>query len=173
MENTLSNKDDFDLLKAGDFVVYPSHGVGRFLGYETTEALGFSCRFVVIDFPSEKMTLRIPCERAKNAGLRRLYSDEMAHEAFQILSIPIGKSKKVIWGRRAQEYESRINSGDLASLATVLRELYERQFSCDQSYSERQIYQLAIQRFVREYALVFKIPEEKAVEAVEKQLKAA
>ena len=148
--------------KSGDFVVYPTHGVGQIKGVETQEIAGQELQLFVVEFAKEKMTLRVPVTKAKTSGLRRLSSRK-------------GRSrvKRTMWSRRAQEYEAKINSGDPVSIAEVVRDLHRNAGQPDQSYSERQIYQAAFERLVREFAAIERIDEETAVERLEKGLKAA
>ncbi len=160
-----------NLIKVGSYVVYPAHGVGKLVNIETHDIAGVSVQFYVIDFEREKMTLRLPPHKAQQAGLRVLSSPDDMTRIFQVLSIR-SKPKRAMWGRRAQEYENKINSGDPLALAEVIRELYGRNLETDQSYSERQIYQTALERLTREIAIVQKIGEQEAVHMLEERLKA-
>jgi CarD family transcriptional regulator len=150
----------------GDFVVYPAHGVGRVAGIETHTIAGQEVTLYAITFEKERMTLKVPVGKAKNSGLRRLSSRDRIKEALETLQ---GKSKirRVMWSRRAQEYEAKINSGDPVSIAEVVRDLYRGTEQSDQSYSERQIYQAALERLARELAAVERIDEMKATERLE------
>ncbi len=156
----------------GDYVVYPTHGVGRIKGVETQEIAGQKLKLFVIDFSKEKMTLRVPVAKASTAGLRRLSTRKVMDSALRTLK---GRSrvKRTMWSRRAQEYEAKINSGDPVLIAEVVRDLHRNAGQPDQSYSERQIYQAAFERLVRELAVVEKIDEDSAVERLEKVLIAA
>ncbi len=156
----------------GDYVVYPTHGVGRIKGVETQEIAGQKLKLFVIDFSKEKMTLRVPVAKASTAGLRRLSTRKVMDSALKTLK---GRSrvKRTMWSRRAQEYEAKINSGDPVLIAEVVRDLHRNAGQPDQSYSERQIYQAAFERLVRELAVVEKIDEDSAVERLEKVLIAA
>ncbi len=158
--------------KSGDFVVYPTHGVGQIKGVETQEIAGQELQLFVVEFAKEKMTLRVPVTKAKTSGLRRLSSRKVMDSALKTLK---GRSrvKRTMWSRRAQEYEAKINSGDPVSIAEVVRDLHRNAGQPDQSYSERQIYQAAFERLVREFAAIERIDEETAVERLEKVLKAA
>lgn len=160
------------LFKEGDYVVYPAHGVGRVVGHETQAVGDIEVQLVVVSFEKDRMTLRLPLARAKAAGLRPLSTSEDMTQALQMLSIRT-KSRRTMWSRRAQEYEAKINSGDPKSIAEVIRDLYRATTQSDQSYSERQIYQAAMERFVRELAAVEKIDETSAVQKLEGFLKAA
>ena len=156
----------------GDHVVYPAHGVGKLVCIESHEIAGTEIKLLVIDFEREKMTLRIPMTKAYNSGLRALSSIQDMESLLKTLSIK-ARPKKIMWGRRAQEYENKINSGDLNSLADVLRELYDRNGDIDQSYSERQIYQVALERLTRELTIVAAVDEKSAVQMIEQHLSAA
>ncbi|HSK39341.1 MAG TPA: CarD family transcriptional regulator [Arenibaculum sp.] len=159
----MTSKPDF---AAGDFVVYPAHGVGRVAGIETHTIAGQEVTLYAITFEKERMTLKVPVGKARNSGLRRLSSKDRIKEALDTLQ---GKSKirRVMWSRRAQEYEAKINSGDPVSIAEVVRDLYRGTEQSDQSYSERQIYQAALERLARELAAVERIDEIRATERLE------
>ena len=153
----------------GDSVVYPVHGVGKIERIETVAIAGFSVTTYVITFEKERMTLKVPVSKAKASGLRKLSSRERVKSAMETLT---GKAqvRRVMWSRRAQEYEAKINSGDLVSLAEVVRDLHRAADQPEQSYSERQIYQAAIERLAREVAAVEKIDEAEATERLENAL---
>lgn len=163
---------DLSQLEKYDYVVYPAHGVGQFIGRETHEFGENKVELFVINFDKERMTLRLPVKKAENAGLRPLSSKEMIQKALDTLKIKT-KQKRLMWSRRAQEYETKINSGNPCSIAEVIRELYRNQSETDQSYSERQIYHAAIDRLARELAAIEKIDEQLAIEKVEDILQAA
>lgn len=156
----------------GDFVVYPTHGVGKVVGVEEQEIAGRELRLFVIRFDSERMTLRVPVEKVKAAGLRKLCSRQQMGLALSTLR---GRSRvsRAMWSRRAQEYAAKINSGDPISIAEVVRDLHRNADQPDQSYSERQIYEAALDRLVRELAAVEKIDREAATQRLEELLKAA
>jgi len=156
----------------GDFVVYPTHGVGKIHGIETQEIAGQSLSVFVIHFEKDRMTLRVPVGKAKNSGLRRISTRKEMDAALAKLK-GRSRAKRTMWSRRAQEYEQKINSGDPASIAEVVRDLYRNVGQPEQSYSERQIYQAALDRLVREFAAVEKIDENTAVQRVEEMLSAA
>lgn len=158
--------------KAGEYVVYPAHGVGKLIGNEFHDNSGHQLELLVINFDKERMTLRLPVAKAKAAGLRPLCTHEDMKKALDTLTVRT-KQKRTMWSRRAQEYENKINSGDPCSIAEVIRELYRHQSDTDQSYSERQIYQAAIERLARELAAVEQIDENAAVNKMESILKAA
>jgi CarD family transcriptional regulator len=164
-------KDNNDFL-TGDFVVYPSHGVGKITSLETQHISGYDLKVFVISFEKDRMTLRLPIGKARSAGLRKLSTPTEMKAALAKLR---GKTraKRTMWSRRAQEYEAKINSGDPASIAEVVRDLYRNAGQADQSYSERQIFQAAMDRLVREFAAVEKIDEATATKKLEELLQAA
>jgi CarD family transcriptional regulator len=145
----------------GDFVVYPTHGVGRILGTETREVAGIELEMLVVRFEQDRMTLRVPMEKAKTLGLRTLSSSKQMDQAITTLR---GKARvrRTMWSRRAAEYETKIKSGDPVSIAEVVRDLHRRTNQSEQSYSERQMYQAALERLAREYAAIEKIDQEVA-----------
>jgi len=154
---------------SGDFVVYPTHGVGKILGVEEHTIAGDTLELFVIDFKQDRMKLRVPVQKAKLSGLRRLSSRDRLKTAMNTLkSAP--RIKRTMWSRRAQEYETKINSGDPISIAEVVRDLFRNSDQHEQSYSERQIYQSALDRLAREFAAVDKVSEEKAVQKLESVL---
>lgn len=157
---------------AGDFVVYPAHGVGRFIKVEQQSVEGTSVDLFVIEFPKERMVLRIPSKKACASGLRTLSTKIDMEKALEVLAQK-SKQKKAMWSRRAQEYESKINSGDPCSIAEVIRDLFRMRNEVDQSYSERQVYQVALERLARELALIENIEEGDALTKLEQILRAA
>ncbi len=155
--------------EAGDYVVYPVHGVGKVERVETIAIAGFSVTTYVITFDKERMTLKVPVSKAKASGLRKLSTKDRVKSALETLT---GKAqiRRVMWSRRAQEYEAKINSGDLVQIAEVVRDLHRATDQPEQSYSERQIYQAAIERLAREVAAIEKIDEVKATAKLESVL---
>ena len=151
---------------AGDFVVFPAHGVGRVDGVETLQIAGQEVSLYAITFEKERMRLKVPISKAKSSGLRRLSSKERLKSALETLE-GRARVKRTMWSRRAQEYEAKINSGDPVSIAEVLRDLRRNADQSEQSYSERQIYQSALERLARELAAVEKIDEQKAAQRLE------
>ena len=145
-----SKKPDF---RPNDFVVYPAHGVGRIVSIERQEIAGISLELFVISFEKDKMTLRVPTHKATEVGMRSLSSPDMVSKALTTLK---GKArvKKAMWSRRAQEYEQKINSGDLIAIAEVVRDLHRTDDQREQSYFERQLYEAALDRLTREVAAV-------------------
>jgi len=165
-------KDKDSGFKKSDFVVYPTHGVGKVLGVENQEISGHTLQVIIISFDKDRMTLRVPVAKARNSGLRKLSSRKVMETALQTLK---GRSrvKRAMWSRRAQEYEAKINSGDPVSIAEVVRDLHRNADQPDQSYSERQIYQAALDRLVRELAAIDGIDETQATQRLHQVLKAA
>jgi len=151
------------IFKAGDVVVYPAHGVGKVDGVEAHTIGGNEVKLFKISFDHERMTLRVPVARATGSGLRQLSSKETMKSVFETMK-GRPRVRRVMWSRRAQEYEQKINSGDPVAIAEVLRDLRRNAESGDQSYSERQIFQNALERLAREVAAIDKIDQEKAVE---------
>lgn len=159
-------------ISKGDYVVYPTHGVGKVTGFEEQEIAGDKLELIVIDFNKDRMILRVPVSKAETSGLRRLSSKDEMKIALKTLK---GRSRvrRTMWSRRAQEYEAKINSGDPVSIAEVVRDLHRNADQPDQSYSERQIYQAAFDRLVRELAAVENIDEDAATQQLETVLQAA
>ena len=162
-ENKKPEKLDF---AAGDFVVYPAHGVGYVEGVETQMIAGMEITLYTISFEKDRMRLKLPVSKVKASGLRKLSSKDRLKDALSTLQ---GRSqvRRVMWSRRAQEYEAKINSGDPVAIAEVLRDLKKADDQAEQSYSERQIYQAALERLAREVAAIEKIDEKKAAEKLE------
>ena len=136
-----------------DFVVYPSHGVGKVVSIETQEVAGFELEMFVIAFEKDKMTLKVPTNKAEEVGMRSLASADVVADCMKTLKGK-AKVKKAMWSRRAQEYEQKINSGDLIAIAEVVRDLHRADDQREQSYSERQLYEAALERLTREFAAV-------------------
>ena len=153
----------------GDHVVYPAHGVGQVQGVETQEVAGMSLEVYVITFDHEKMTLRVPTAKARTAGLRALAETNVVTQALTTLK-GRARVKRTMWSRRAQEYEAKINSGDLISIAEVVRDLHRAENQPEQSYSERQLYESALDRMAREVAAIERIDRDAAVAMLNKSL---
>ena len=155
----------------GDYVVYPTHGVGKVTGVEDQEIAGDKLKLIVINFEKDRMVLRVPMAKAETSGLRQLSSRDEMKAAMKTLR---GRSRvrRTMWSRRAQEYEAKINSGNPISIAEVVRDLHRKEDQPDQSYSERQIYQAAFARLMREFAVVEEIDEDAATEKLQSVLKA-
>lgn len=149
-----------------DFVVYPTHGVGQVTGIENYEIAGEKLRLFVISFERERMTLKVPVTKVKESGLRKLSSRKVIDNALKTLKGRV-RIKRTMWSRRAQEYDAKINSGDPVSIAEVVRDLHRGEDQPDQSYSERQMYQAALERLSRELGAVEKTEPEEAVEKIE------
>ena len=165
----MTKKPEFS---AGDHVVYPTHGVGRIVGTEKRTIAGTELELLVIDFEKDRMTLRIPVMKARSSGLRRLSSRKQIEIALTKLK-GRARVRRTMWSRRAQEYEAKINSGDPVSIAEVVRDLRRSATQSDQSYSERQMYQAALDRLAREFAAIEKIDEQTAAERLERMMDAA
>ena len=159
------------LFSTGDLVVYPTHGVGKIVAIEAQEISGYTLNVFVVAFDKDRMTLRVPLAKAKASGLRKLSSRKEMDAALAKLR-GRSRAKRTMWSRRAQEYQAKIASGDPASIAEVVRDLYRNVGQPEQSYSERQIYQAALDRFVREFAAVERIDETTATQRVEQLLTA-
>ena len=155
--------------KANDHVVYPTHGVGKVSGIEEKEVAGLRMELFIIDFEKDKMTLRVPTLKAKAVGMRKLSSPEVVGNALNTLK-GRARIKRTMWSRRAQEYEAKIDSGDLVSIAEVVRDLHRAGGQPEQSYSERQLYEKALARMAREVAAVERTDEQTAVKRVEGML---
>lgn len=156
----------------GDYVVYPTHGVGRVVAIENQEIGGMKLQLFVITFDRDRMTLRVPITKAQKSGLRKLSSRTVMDTALSTLK-GRAKVKRTMWSRRAQEYEAKINSGDPISIAEVVRDLHRNANQPDQSYSERQIYEAALERLASELAAVEEIDTREATQKLEKLLEAA
>jgi CarD family transcriptional regulator len=151
--------------KANEFVVYPAHGVGRIVGIEEQEIAGMSLELFVITFDKEKLTLRVPTGKLASVGMRKLADEGLVKKAMETLK-GRARIKRTMWSRRAQEYVAKINSGDLISIAEVVRDLYRSEAQPEQSYSERQLYEDALDRMARELAAVEKLDERGAVQRI-------
>ncbi|MAL10218.1 MAG: CarD family transcriptional regulator [Maricaulis sp.] len=161
--------NDNSSFKKGDFIVYPAHGVGRVTGVEKDQVAGFDIEVYVVSFEQDKMVLRVPTAKSTTSGMRPLSSDKIVKDALKTLK---GKArvKRTMWSRRAQEYEAKINSGDLISIAEVIRDLHRAEDQPEQSYSERQLYESALDRMIREVAAVENIEHDVAREKLSKSL---
>ncbi|MFO1185434.1 MAG: CarD family transcriptional regulator [Bauldia sp.] len=155
--------------RTGEHIVYPAHGVGKIIGIEDQEVAGIKLELYVIAFEKDKMTLRVPLPKATAVGMRKLASTDTVESA---LTVVRGRPriKRTMWSRRAQEYEAKINSGDLMAISEVVRDLYRSEAQPEQSYSERQLYEAALDRMSREVAAVEKISETEAVRRIEQNL---
>ena len=165
MDSEISN-DDFQI---DDFVVYPSHGVGRIIDEEVQNVAGFELKMFVLSFEKDKMTLKVPKDKIVSTGMRKLSSPNIIGKALQVIGGK-AKVKRAMWSRRAQDYEQKINSGELILIAEVVRDLHRNDEQREQSYSERQLYEAALERLTREIAAVDGVEERKAQEKVDKVL---
>ncbi len=155
--------------KANEQVVYPAHGVGKVVAREKQSIADIEIELYVIDFEHEKMKLRVPIARAYESGMRPLSTEDEIDHAVNLLQ-GRARVKRTMWSRRAQEYEAKINSGDLRSVAEVVRDLYRSSEQPEQSYSERQLYEQAVDRMAREVAAVRKNDHMAAVAEMEASL---
>ncbi len=158
--------------KLNEFVVYPAHGVGQIVAVEDQEVAGFRLELFVINFAKDKMTLRVPTSKVAGVGMRKLSEPDVAKRSLEILT-GRARIKRTMWSRRAQEYEAKINSGDINAIAEVVRDLYRSDAQPEQSYSERQLYEAALDRMMREIAAVQKLSEIDALKVIDGQLKKA
>ncbi|MDH5453484.1 MAG: CarD family transcriptional regulator [Paracoccaceae bacterium] len=157
-----TKRSDF---RPNDFVVYPAHGVGKIMSIEEQEVAGLKLELFVIAFEKDKMTLRVPTDKATEIGMRQLSSPDLISKALDTLKGK-AKVKRAMWSRRAQEYEQKINSGDLMAIAEVVRDLHRTDDQREQSYSERQLYEAALERLTREVAAVSGVDEAGAQKTV-------
>ena len=151
--------------KTNEFVVYPAHGVGQIIAIEDQEIAGVSLELFVITFEKDKMTLRVPTGKHEGVGMRKLAEGPVVDKAMTTLK-GRARVKRTMWSRRAQEYEAKINSGDLISIAEVVRDLYRSDSQPEQSYSERQLYEQALDRMAREIAAIEKLDERGAIQRI-------
>jgi CarD family transcriptional regulator len=166
---TLKSASQRQGFKLNEFVVYPAHGVGQIVSIEEQEVAGFKLELFVISFSKDKLTLRVPTSKVTGVGMRKISDPDAARRSLDILT-GRARVKRTMWSRRAQEYETKINSGDINAIAEVVRDLYRSEAQPEQSYSERQLYEAALDRMVREIAAVQKSNEIDALKAVEAQL---
>ena len=168
----MAKKKRINKFASNDYVVYPTHGVGKSSTIEEAEIAGLKAKFYVVAFEKDKMTLRVPLDKADNTGMRKLSTKDEMQEALTTLK-GRARVKRTMWSRRAQEYEAKINSGSPVSIAEVIRDLHRSAGKPDQSYSERQLYEAALDRLARELAAVERIDEIAATEKLEDVLRAA
>ena len=155
--------------KTSERIVYPAHGVGEIVGLEEQEVAGMKLELFVISFEKDKMKLRVPVAKATAVGMRKLSDAATVKKALETIR-GRARVKRTMWSRRAQEYEAKINSGDLISISEVVRDLYRSENQPEQSYSERQLYEAALDRMSREIAAVSEISETEAVRQIEQNL---
>lgn len=151
--------------KTGEFIVYPSHGVGQITAVEVEEIAGETLKLMVINFEQEKMKLRVPVQKISTVGMRKISDNGLIGKSLETLQ-GRARVKRTMWSRRAQEYESKINSGDLIAVAEVVRDLFRADNQSEQSYSERQIYESALDRMAREVAAARNVSNELAVDEI-------
>jgi CarD family transcriptional regulator len=155
--------------KTGEYIVYPAHGVGQITAIEEQEVAGHKLELFVIGFEQDKLTLRVPVSKIVSAGMRKLSEPKMIDRALKTVQ-GRARVKRTMWSRRAQEYEAKINSGDLISISEVVRDLFRSDTQPEQSYSERQLYEAALDRMAREISAVNKISATESVVLIEKNL---
>ncbi len=155
--------------KTNEFIVYPAHGVGQILAIEEQEIAGAKLELFVINFIKDKMTLRVPTAKIASVGMRKLAEPAVVKRALETLK-GRARIKRTMWSRRAQEYEAKINSGDIVAIAEVVRDLFRSENQPEQSYSERQLYEAALDRLSREISAVQHITETEAVKEIEAAL---
>ncbi len=155
--------------RTNEFIVYPSHGVGQILAIEEQEVAGAKLELFVINFVKDKMTLRVPTAKIASVGMRKLAEPPLVRRALETLK-GRARVKRTMWSRRAQEYEAKINSGDIVAIAEVVRDLYRSDTQPEQSYSERQLYEAALDRLSREISVVQRITETEAIKEIEAAL---
>jgi CarD family transcriptional regulator len=155
--------------KVGEFIVYPAHGVGQIVSIDEQEIAGAKLELFVINFVKDKMTLRVPTAKIVSVGMRKLAEGPLVKRALETLK-GRARVKRTMWSRRAQEYETKINSGDIVQIAEVVRDLYRSESQPEQSYSERQLYEAALDRLSREIAAVQRSTETEAVKEIEAAL---
>ena len=155
--------------KTNEFIVYPAHGVGQIISIEEQEVAGYKLELFVISFIKDKMTLRVPVTKIATVGMRKLSEPALVKRALETLK-GRARVKRTMWSRRAQEYEAKINSGDIVAIAEVVRDLFRSDQQPEQSYSERQLYEAALDRLAREIAAVQRITETEAIKEIEAAL---
>lgn len=155
--------------KPTEYVVYPAHGVGQIIAVEEQEVAGFKLELFVISFVKDKMILKVPTPKSVSVGMRKLAGPDVVKRALNTLT-GRARIKRTMWSRRAQEYEAKINSGDLVAIAEVVRDLYRSDAQPEQSYSERQLYEAALDRVAREIAVVQKLTETESLKLIDSQL---
>lgn len=155
--------------RASEFIVYPAHGVGQIVQIEEQEVAGFKLELFVINFAKDKMTLKVPLPKVLAGAIRKLAEEDTVKKSLDTLS-GRARIKRTMWSRRAQEYEAKINSGDLVAISEVVRDLYRSEAQPEQSYSERQLYEAALDRMGREIAAVMKLTETESLKLMESHL---
>jgi CarD family transcriptional regulator len=152
--------------KVGELIVYPAHGVGKITNVEEQEIAGVKLELYIVDFEKEKLRLKVPTNRAEQKGMRHLADRALIEQAMKVIR-GRARIKRVMWSRRAQEYDAKINSGDMIAVSEVIRDLYRSERQPEQSYSERQLFEQALGRFARELAAIRKIDEDQCIKELE------
>ncbi len=155
--------------KTGEYIVYPAHGVGQIVAIEEQEVAGHKLELFVVDFQKDKMRLKVPIAKATSTGMRKLSEEDYVERALKVVQ-GRARVKRTMWSRRAQEYDAKINSGDLISISEVVRDLFRAENQPEQSYSERQLYEAALDRMAREIAAVNRVSDTEAVRLIELNL---
>ena len=155
--------------KTNEYIVYPAHGVGQITSIEEQEVAGYKLELFVINFVKDKMTLRVPTAKIASVGMRKLAEPGIVRRALETLK-GRARIKRTMWSRRAQEYEAKINSGDIVAIAEVVRDLYRSDSQPEQSYSERQLYEAALDRLSREIGAVQRVTDTEAIKEIEAAL---
>jgi len=156
--------------KIGETVVYPKHGVGEIVKIESMEIANIRTIFFVVKMEQSKLTIRVPIDKQEEVGLRKISSKKIITEVFDVLKLK-PKIRRIMWSRRAQEYDTKIFSGDPINIAEVVRDLFRKNSQAEQSYSERQMFQVAIERLAREVAAVEKTDYFQSTEKIESILR--
>jgi len=162
---TKKNKE----FKIGEIVVYPKHGVGEIIKIESMEVSSIKTKFYVVKMEQGKLTIRVPLDKQNEVGLRKISSKKIIDEVFNTLKLK-PKIRRIMWSRRAQEYDTKIFSGDPIRIGEVVRDLFRKNSQPEQSYSERQMFQVALERLAREVAAVEKTDYFQATEKIESTL---
>ncbi len=157
------------IFKVGELVVYPAHGVGKITNVEEQEIAGTKLELYIVDFEKEKLRLKVPTNRAEQKGMRHLADRTLIEQAMKVIR-GRARIKRTMWSRRAQEYDAKINSGDVIAVSEVIRDLYRSDRQPEQSYSERQLFEQALARFARELAAVRKVDEDQCIRELEEFL---
>ena len=152
--------------KIGETVVYPKHGVGEIVKIETMEIANIKSTFYVVKMEQSKLTIRVPIDKQEEVGLRKISSKKIIDEVYEVLKLK-PKIRRIMWSRRAQEYDAKIFSGDPIKISEVVRDLFRKNTQSEQSYSERQMFQVAIERLAREVAAVEKTDYFQSTEKIE------
>ena len=160
------NKNNY---KIGEIVVHPKHGVGEIIKIESMELSNIKSKFYVVKMEQAKLTIRVPLDKQLEVGLRKISSKKNIEEIINTLKLK-PKIRRIMWSRRAQEYDAKIYSGDPIKIAEVIRDLFRKNNQPEQSYSERQMFQMALERLAREVAAVEKTDYFQATEKIEDTL---